>query len=162
MGSKASPNVRYASDSDRICAPQPPDAMGQIRTHAPQQTVRVGSSARRGSCLHSGVAPALMTDHSPHLDQPPDRLLPCQTNWLCSAPGIEPRQESRFTKYPDGDRPCSSSCRSFFGHHTSTKDNPPYIRRCLAFQTSHNLACLVAPRVIQSNDLCEHLHTRGD
>jgi hypothetical protein len=37
-GSKASPNVRYAFNSDRICASQRPDAMCQEATYAPQQT----------------------------------------------------------------------------------------------------------------------------
>jgi hypothetical protein len=47
-GSKASPNVRYAFNGDRICAPQRTDAKCQEATYAPQQTApySITSSAR--------------------------------------------------------------------------------------------------------------------
>ena len=40
-GSNASPNVRYAFNSDRICASRRTDAMCQQATYAAQQTARV-------------------------------------------------------------------------------------------------------------------------
>jgi len=47
-GSKASPNVRYAFNGDRMCASQRTDAMCQEATYAPQQTApySITSSAR--------------------------------------------------------------------------------------------------------------------